>query len=177
MQYENIIDKYKHMNKSAVKNGIVFFGTDWLFDIPIAEFSNDNGVEAAVHNRSIKGLKLKDAENVLDCCVCDLNPIKVFINIGENDIKSSVFDINAFQEQYEWLLYNIHSKSKAKIHILSIVDDKYVNANSILKQLSEKYGCEYIDIRDCKTSPWSLFSKIRFFLRCKPVSFCDVMAM
>lgn len=177
MLQNNITEKYKYWNKSALKGGIVFFGADWLSNIPIAEFAKDWGIDIAVHNRSIKGLLLKDAEKVLECCVCDLAPEKVFINIGENDIKYSAFNANEFREQYEWMLYNIHSKCTAKIYILSIIGDRYKNANHILKQLAEKYGCEYIDIQNCSDSPDKFFSKIRFYLRCSSITFYEAMTM
>lgn len=174
-KYADIINNYKHLNITAKKNATVFFGADWLNEIPIAELIRDNYVDSVVYNRSLKGLTLDDAEQIITECVCDLNPDKVFINIGENDIIKADFDIKKFTEKYEWLLYTIHSKCNCKIYILSVIRDNQNLINSSLKNIAEKYICEYIDLRTCEKSVLKFFSKIRFFLRSKPITFYEAI--
>ncbi|MBQ8526544.1 MAG: hypothetical protein IJ460_07510 [Clostridia bacterium] len=173
-EYTEILNNYKTINSSAEKNAVVFFGADWLSGIPVAELARDAGIDAPVYNRSLSGLTLGEAEQAADTCVCSLQPDKVFINIGENDICEG-FDKKEFAEKYEWLLYTLHSKCCCKIYILSIVNDKFGAANGMLRAIAEKYGCEYVDIQDCRTSFRSFFSKVRFFLRKHPISFYEAM--
>lgn len=130
-----------------------------------------------MYNRSLKGLLLDDAEQVLEDCVCTLLPDKVFINIGENDIKSVNFNGDDFEEKYEWLLYAIHSKCNCEIYILSVMNDKQNSVNKILKKLAEKYECEYIDINSCQASALKIFSKIRFLLRTHSITFCEALTI
>lgn len=172
-EYDEKLKSYSELNEKAEKNSIVFFGTDWLCDVPVAELARDNGIDEAVYNRSVKGLLLKDSEKVIDECICSLRPERIFINIGENDVKEG-FDSGEFAERFEWLLYTINAKCGCKIFILSIVNDS-CNANEIIKKIADKYGCEYIDIRSCRQSAATFFSKIRYFLRHRPITFCEAM--
>lgn len=173
--YTETLNNYKVLNEAATSRAVVFFGTDWLCDIPVAELTRDSGIDAAVYNRSLKGLTLKDSQQVVDTCVNDLHPDKVFINIGENDICCNDFDPAEFSEKFEWLLYTINAKCRCNIYILSVINDKGGLVNEILKKIAEKYGCEYIDIQACRTSFLKFFSKVRFFLRRNPITFYEAM--
>ena len=171
-KYAETLEKYSLLNKTAEKNAPVFFGADWLYDIPVAELMRDSGSDCAVYNRSLKGLMLADAEAVIDTCICELSPSKVFVNLGENDSAS-----NEFAEKFEWLLYTINAKCGCDIYIISTVNDKTGGMNEILKNTAEKYGCEYIDIREYKDSFPKIFSRLRFFLRSHPITFCEAMSL
>ena len=173
--YINSLNKYKILNETAEKNADVFFGADWLYDIPIAELTRDNGIDTTVYNRSLKGLTIKDTDKIIETCIYAIHPAKVFINIGENDITDKNFNAEEFVEKYEWLLYTIHSKCDCSIFILSVVSDRSGIVNEKLKALAEKYGCEYIDIQACRTSLVKFISKLRFFLRRHPITFCEAM--
>lgn len=175
-EYTEKLNQYKLLNSIAEQNGSVFFGADWLCAVPLAELAQDNEM-AAIYNRSLQGLTIKDAEQMLETCILALQPGKVFINIGENDIRDAKFDAREFIEKYEWLLYTIHANCKCSIYILSVVTDKYGIVNEPLKALAEKYGCEYVDILACRNSWVQFFSKMRFFLRRRPITFCEAMQM
>lgn len=175
--FEQILRDFKELNKKAKQGGIVFFGTDWLAGVPIGEIARDNGLETAVYNRSINGAFLRDGESCIDVCVTDLKPCKVFINMGENDVKNDGFDEETFFEKYEWMLYTINAKCKCEIYILSVFGDKSGAINKKLRALAENYGCEYIDIGMCEKSHLNFFSKIRFFMRTRPITFFEAMTM
>lgn len=172
-----IVDKYKKLNLLIKNGGTVFFGADWLYNIPLSEIAESYGADMPIYNRSVKGLKMKDCEKVIDTCVCDINPDKVFINIGENDVTDENFNAGEFFDKYEWLLYTIHSKCKCDIYILSVVTDKNTRVNSRLEELAKKHGCEYIDIQCCGQPVLNFFPKMRFFLRREPITFSEAMSM
>lgn len=174
-KFEDILLKYHKLNETSEKGGAVFFGADWLSEIPIAELAQGSEESTAVYNRSISGLSIKDAEKAVEECICRLNPCKVFISIGENDITSPDFSASEFAEKYEWLLYSINSKCNCSLYIMSLSNDKSGAVNEMLKKLSEKHGCGYIDVNDCKMSFPKFFSKIRFFLRNRPITFYEAM--
>lgn len=175
-KYAEVLRNYQSLNKGAKEKATVFFGADWLNKIPVTELAQDYGIES-VYNRSLNGLTLDDAELVLETCVFDLQPDKVFINLGENEPDGLSFDAVEFEEKFEWLLYTIHSKCNCRIYILSVVDNRSRIVNELLKQISEKYECEYIDISNCRTSILNFFTKIRFFLRSKPINFCEAFGL
>lgn len=175
--YEEILKKYEELNKNAKPGGIVFFGTDWMAEVPISEMAKDNGFTQNVYNRSVKGFLIKDSEKLINPCIEKLNPKKVFINVGENDIKSEDFSVEEFLEKYEWMLYTIHTSCKCDIYILSLLDDTNGKVNDALAKLAKSYGCEYIDIGACKNSYSGFFSRVRFFMRSHPITFFEAMTM
>lgn len=175
--FRETLENFRELNRKAKKGGIVFFGTDWLADMPIGEIARENGLETAVYNRSVSGAYLKDGEGCIDVCVTDLKPCKVFINMGENDVKSENFNEDEFLEKYEWLLYTINARCKCDIYVLSLFNDQNGILNRKLKSLAENYGCEYIDISMCEKSHLSFFSRIRFFMRTRPITFFEAMTM
>lgn len=175
--YEEILKKYEELNKSAKPGGIVFFGTDWMAEMPISEMAKDNGFSENVYNRSVKGFLIKDSEHILNACVKKLSPEKVFINVGENDLKNIDFNMDEFVEKYEWMLYTIHTSCNCNIYILSLLDDKTGKVNEALEKLANNYGCEYIDISACQNSYSGFFSRVRFFMRNHPITFFEAMTM
>lgn len=174
-QYMQKLEEYKTLNNVAERKSSVFFGADWLSSIPMTELAESIGMP--IYNRSLKGLRIEDAESVLEICVSSLDPGKVFISLGENDIAENDFDEDSFCEKYEWLLYTIHSKCSCEIYILSIPNDKASGVNIRLRRIAEKYGCEFIDVQNCRNSFMKFFSMVRYFLRSHPISFCEAMSM
>lgn len=175
-EYEECLENYRTLNKEARDNAIVFFGADWLSNVPVAEIIRDNNSDAVVYNRSIRGARLKESIQFIENSVCELNPIKIFVNIGENDISDENFKPEEFAERYEWLLYEINSKCKCEIYALSLINDDSGEVNNIIKSIAVKHGCQYIDINKCRFSIDHFFSEIRYFLRNKPITFFEAMS-
>ena len=171
---KKIID-YAILNRKAEKNATVFFGADYLSDIPICELADTYLPDTLVYNRSLKGLDINTAQEVLDSLVCSLQPDKVFVCLGENDVKKPDFELEIFAEKFEWLLYTLHARCNCKIFILSVPDAACGQINTVLQSISQKHGCVFIDTRDCRASFLQLFSKIRFFLRSHPITFFEAM--
>ncbi len=175
--YSEAVEQYKKLNFVARSSSAVFWGTDWLYDTPLTELTESSAVECVVYNRSIKGLKIKDCEKVIDACVFDINPDKLFISIGENDIKAEGFDEREFGEKYEWLLYTIHTRCNCNIYILPVKPDVNTTINDTLKNIAERHGCQYIELNGCGSSCLKLFSRIRRFLRRDFLTFTEAMTM
>lgn len=136
------------LNKVAKKHGIVLFGSTTAARIPINELVQDYDISQKIYNRSISGLHLTDAEKYLDTCVYNLEPDKIILNLGEEDLKASC-EINKLAEQYRWLLYTIHTVLPDASLILTSVtpqDEKAEKFNQALKTLSLEFGCNYLEI-------------------------------
>ena len=99
-------------NQWVRAGGVVLFGADFFAALPVAELNSYFQVESAVYNRSVPGLSVFEAEQLLDVCVLELHPSKVFVNLGERDVTAASLEtVEAAAAQLEWLLYQIHSRA------------------------------------------------------------------
>ncbi|MGN0467109.1 MAG: SGNH/GDSL hydrolase family protein [Acutalibacteraceae bacterium] len=172
---------YSQMNEVAKRNGIVFLGSSYLESIPVNELAQDFETDLPVYNRSVEGLTIDKACDMLDSCVLELNPSKVFISIGDEDVKKSDLDIKSFIEKYQWLLYTLHSRSNAKIYIVSVLSDAPAASliNEKLKKTAKETGCQYVDVSASIKSEKPgirLFDTLRFYMRSKPITFGAAMS-
>lgn len=173
---------YNEFNEYAKDGGIVIFGSSYASSIPFCELARDFETGETVYNRSIEGLVVADAENYLDQCIVNLNPAKVFISIGDEDMKDPFFDAESFIEKYQWLLYTLHSRCNAKIYIVSVVSKDYrVHlVNDKLKKIAKQSGCQYVDCTGAAGSNSSavrFFDVLRFYMRSRPISFGQAFSL
>lgn len=171
---------FKQFNEVAKENGVVFFGSTYFESVPVNELAQDFDTEVPVYNRSVGGLTIDKVGDVLESCVLDLDPSKLFICLGEEDIKSESFHLSDFIEKYQWMLYTLHNRCRAKIYIVSVmsVDAKATAVNERLKRLAADTGCIYVDTQGTLNSSKStlrLFSALRYFMRKHPITFNEAM--
>lgn len=171
---------FRQYNEFAKKNGVVLFGSTEFFKIPLNEFAQDFETDVPVYNRSIEGLRIEEVADVLDSCVFDLNPSKVFISFGEEDVECADFDSKRFIDKYQWILYNIHNRCRARIYIVSVLSLHPAAAlvNDSLMKLAGETGCEFVNAAPAMKSgrpSLNIFGAIRPFMRNRPISFCEAM--
>lgn len=176
IKYENELKNYASLNKNIKEGGAVFFGCDSLYSVPVSEITQDMNLNISTYNRSIKGLVIADAESVADECIYRLNPSKLFVNIGENDISDAEFNMESFIEKYEWFLYNVHSKCKCSIYIISVSGKGADDVNTRLRELACHCRCEFLEVSDGGT-PVNFIRKTKCFLRNGYITFPDAMAV
>ncbi len=171
---------FKQINEVAKENGVVFFGSTYFESVPVNELAQDFDTDLPVYNRSVGGLTIDKVSDVLESCVLDLEPSKLFICLGDEDIKSECFSLSDFIEKYQWMLYTLHNRCKAKIYIVSVMslDPKASAVNERLKRLAAETGCIYVDTQAALKSAKStlrFFSVLRFFMRKHPITFNEAM--
>ena len=171
---------YTEMNELAPRDSIVFFGSNHFAELPVNELAHSFHLEENLCNRSIPNVCIDDIAPMLDVCVLDLKPSKVFVNLGDADLENPAFDPAAFLSNYEWLLYTIHTQTKAKIYVVSLISDSPFakQVNEKLKALAENDGCDFIDISSAagaQQPDLRLFSILKYYLRSHPVDFCSAM--
>lgn len=174
------IEKYREMNRLAKPGGVVFLGSDHLAELPIAEIAASFNVSENIYNRSVPNLSIGEISEYLGVCVRELNPAKVFINLGDADIKNGNVDVEDFVAKYEWLLYSIHMGSHADIYIVSVLSRSplAVKINSALRRLAYDSGCAFIDITDVldsETPDLRMFDIMKYYIRRRPIDFSDAM--
>ena len=170
------LTRFKHLNRYAVKHQTVFTGSSLMEQFPICELFDDHGhaKDHIIYNRGIGGYTSDEFLRDMDVMLLDLEPAKIFINIGTNDMNS---DNRAGDAWLSHLISNyerILEKTKAALPdpdifiiayypvntsmIKRIADPelaekfssrsnmKVQEANRRLKKLSASYGCSYIDV-------------------------------
>ena len=172
---------FAEMNELAPRDSIVFFGSNHFAELPVNELVHSFHMEENVCNRSIPDVCIDDIAPMLDVCVLDLKPSKVFVNLGDADLENPTFDPAAFLSGYEWLLYTIHTQTKAKIYVVSLMSDSpYAKqVNKKLRALAENDGCDFIDISgaaNAQQPDLQLFSILKYYMRSHPMDFCSAMA-
>ena len=174
------IISYREMNDMSKPGGIVFFGSNTFADLPINELSEAYNLEEHVYNRSVCDKNIENAAKLLDTCVFDLNPSKVFINLGDADLSDNNLIIDEFIAGYEWILYSIHTNTRAEIYVVSVMSASPVadKINKRLEKLALESGNCYIDaasVINSGTPKRNLFDLLRLYMRNHPISFADAM--
>lgn len=78
---------YDDLNKIARKGQILFTGSSLMEQFPVNEIAMSMGITKTIYNRGIGGTTTDDFLEHIGTVLLDLEPGKVFINIGTNDIR------------------------------------------------------------------------------------------
>lgn len=179
-QGEDEMETYREMNSITEAGGVVLFGSNTFAALPVGELAQAFRITEPIYNRSIKDVRIDQIESYLKVCLYDLNPRKIFVNMGDVDILDENADIDNFISKYEWLLYMVHTKTKASIYIVPIVSNSPIafKMNQRLKALASQTGCKYIDVSgvlESKRPTLRLFEMLKVHMRNHPINFADAM--
>lgn len=179
-QGEDEMETYREMNSITEAGGVVLFGSNTFAALPVGELAQAFRITEPIYNRSIKDVRIDQIESYLKVCLYDLNPRKIFVNMGDIDILDENVDADNFISKYEWLLYMIHTKTQASIYIVPIVSNSPAafKINQRLKALASQTGCKYIDVTgvlESKRPTLRLFEMLKVHMRNHPINFADAM--
>ncbi len=179
-QGEDEMEKYRELNSITEAGGIVLFGSNTFASLPVGELTQAFRITEPIYNRSIRDVRIDQIESYLKVCLYDLNPRKIFVNMGDTDILDENVDADNFISKYEWLLYMIHTKTQATIYIVPIVSDSPAahRINQRLKALASQTGCKYIDVSgvlESRRPTLRLFEMLKVHMRNHPINFADAM--
>lgn len=179
-QGEDEMETYREMNSVTEAGGVVLFGSNTFAALPVGELTQAFRITEPIYNRSIRDVRIDQIESYLKVCLFDLNPRKIFVNMGDIDILDENIDIDNFISRYEWLLYMIHTKTQAAIYIVPIVSASPTafRINQRLKDLAASTGCRYIDVSgvlESRRPTLRLFEVLKVHMRNHPINFADAM--
>lgn len=180
IQGEDEMETYREMNSITEAGGVVLFGSNTFASLPVGELAQAFRITEPIYNRSIKDVRIDQLESYLKVCLYDLNPRKIFVNMGDVDILEENVEVDSFISKYEWLLYMIHTRTKASIYIVPIVSNSPAafKINQRLKALASQTGCKYIDVSgvlESKRPTLRLFEMLKVHMRNHPINFADAM--
>ena len=173
-------EAYREVNAITGTAGSVIFGTQSFSELPVAELVQDFGLNISVCNRSVEGATLEDAFDLLDECVYDLHPRKVFLNFGETDLIRADFDLDHFITRYEQLILRACEGGKRKVYIIPVLSAKpeAQDMNEALRALAKRTGSCYVDVADVfqhEKPRVRLFSELTHYMREGRMSFSEAM--
>ncbi len=100
---------FAKQNKTAKKGQIVFVGSSLMEIFPIEKMQKSLGLDKLIYNRGIRATTTADLLKSMDICIFDLEPSKIFINIGSNDMGFNVPE-STFLANYDEILRQIKEK-------------------------------------------------------------------
>ena len=179
-QGEDEMESYRELNSITEAGGVVLFGSNTFASLPIGELTQAFRITEPIYNRSIRDVRIDQIESYLKICLYDLNPRKIFVNMGDIDVLDENVNIDNFISKYEWLLYMIHTKTQASIYIVPIVSGSPAafKINQRLKSLASQTGCKYVDVSgvlEAKRPTLRLFEILKVHMRNHPINFADAM--
>jgi len=166
------VKNFHYLNQFAKKGEIVFTGSSLCEQFPISEMLQNMEPRIRVYNRGIGGDVTEGLMNRMEESVFELEPKKVFINIGTNDISRPGYTREKLYANYRKILEQIRARlPETKIYVLSYypvnreipwmeqewLDNMFgvrtnaelIAVNAGLEQLAAELGCTYIDVFDC----------------------------
>ena len=155
--------KYRELNAVAPKGQTVCAGSSLMENFPVNELLMNLGSTKKVYNRGMSAFTIAQYDEVLDI-VLDLEPSKLFINIGSNDLSIPGDTIGNMIAGYRALIQRIQAAlPRCAITMLAFYpcrpDDggfqmegrvprtmEIINrANERVMELAEELGCTYLD--------------------------------
>ena len=85
------IKNFDYLNQNILKGKILFTGSSLMEQFPICEIARSKGFDEVIYNRGVGGLNTDEFLENIDTLLLDLEPSKIFINIGTNDITKERF--------------------------------------------------------------------------------------
>ncbi len=167
LEKEKLVEEYRQANRSALRGQVVCTGSSLMEMFPVEEWVKELGEEGpVVYNRGVGGYTTKDLLPILDVCVLDLAPKKVFINIGTNDLNDEQEPLEEIMRRYEEILNVIErSLPETTIYLMAYypvnyeaasekmkpclrirTNEKIDQANKEVEKLAQKHGLRYIDL-------------------------------
>ena len=160
------VERYRKMNESVKKGSVLFAGSSLMEMFPIEQFAADDKLPVTVYNRGIGGFITDELIKVIDVCILDLEPSKLFINIGTNDLSDTRIEMSTVMKNYEYILREtIKRVPDVKIYLMAYYpvnpeaateetreclkirsNEKIDAANEEVKKLADKLGAKYIDV-------------------------------
>lgn len=169
---EYAVERYRRLNKSALKGQILFVGSSLMEHFPVNEIALGSGIDKPIYNRGISGYTIPELLESMDEQIFDLEPSVIFINIGTNDISHPDKTREEFTEDYRKVLTQIKDRlPKARVYLMAYYPvnvevakevtawpeapqaaalrvERIPWADQVEKELAKEFGYEFIDVNE-----------------------------
>ena len=166
MTKQETVAKYRELNRQAQPGKIVCAGSSLMEMFPVNTLAEEAGCEKVIYNRGVSGFVTDELLEVIDVCILDLKPKRLFINIGTNDLSDPRVTIPDLMTNYGKIL-NIVEEALPGIEIYMMAyypvnyeaateelkeclkirtNERIREANDAVKQLAAAHHAKYIDV-------------------------------
>lgn len=131
------VNCYRVLNNYVKKGQILFVGSSLMEQFPIYEFIQDYDIKETIYNRGIGGYTTEEMMEGLDTLVFELEPSKIFINIGTNDLNILDYTVEGLIERYKTILFKITERlPQSKVYVMAYypVNGDYDFGNVYMKE-------------------------------------------
>ncbi|CAM3955270.1 GDSL-type esterase/lipase family protein [Cohnella lubricantis] len=101
------VRKYKILNRLAMKGQTVLAGSSLMEFFPIHELLQTMEYKGCIYNRGIAGFVTSELLETMEECIFELEPSRIFINIGTNDISAPDYRLEGLIDNYDEILSRI----------------------------------------------------------------------
>lgn len=114
------VERYRRLNQHCIKGEALFAGSSLAEQFPVNEMLMSRGITTPLYNRGVSGDTIEQLLKDRQTLIYDLEPSKLFINIGSNNIGGEHYDPDKLFDQYTNLLKEIQNKlPDCRIHVLA----------------------------------------------------------
>ena len=162
--------RYRQQNAYIRKGQTLFTGSSLMEQFPITEYCLNEGLPIA-YNRGIGGYTTDEFLAAIDDVLLDVQPAKLFINIGTNDIRSMPEGEDWFAHlsaNYRAICEIIRDRlPKTTVYMMAYypvnlealqaradqgpivrTNENVAKANEMVSALAAEFGFHYIDVND-----------------------------
>ena len=165
---EKKLNSYRQQNAYIQKGQTLFTGSSLMEQFPITEYCLNEGLPIA-YNRGIGGYTTDEFLAAIGPMLLDLEPAKLFINIGTNDIRQMADGEDWFTHLsdnerkiceiireklpgtavYLMAYYPVNAAADPENPGLKVRTNENIDkANRMVEALAAKFGFHYIDVND-----------------------------
>lgn len=176
MAQEEMIQKvreYKIRNQYVKKGQTLFVGSSLMENFPINELQQILEKSYIIYNRGIGGYRTTDLLASMEECIFELEPSKLFINIGTNDIGSLDYNKDNLVKNYNNILTQINERMpNCKVYVMAYypvnakadfpgvervqkeemfktrTNAAILEANIAIEELAKKHNFEFINVNE-----------------------------
>lgn len=167
------IKNFSYLNKNVNKGEILFVGSSLMEHFPINEILTNIKSDKIIYNRGVGGAVTTDLLNAMDECIFDLEPSKIFINIGTNDLSMMNYKKEVLIENYRNILSQIKKRlPETKVFVMAYYPCNAVEdfpgidrfrkiemfasrnnptideANAAVEELAKEFNYEFINVNE-----------------------------
>ena len=146
MTKEEKVARFQKMNQDIRKGQILCAGSSLMEMFPVEKFVKEEYPGTIIYNRGIGGYITDELLEPLDVCVLDLQPSRLFINIGTNDLSNPDVTIDGLMKKYDEILCRIEKAiPDIEIYLMAyfpkmcIRDSRRVGAGIVMYGTGNRY--------------------------------------